>query len=70
MRVPHRGLGGGESESAISVSQLRRGGKRVGWHTVERSGEAAGQDAKKDSVERSVSEVGFVFGRPAAISAR
>jgi len=30
MNVPHRGLGGGESESATSVSQLPRGGKRVG----------------------------------------
>src|SRR5208337_3887253 len=30
MNIPHRGLSGGESESAPSVSQLRRGGKRVG----------------------------------------
>jgi len=30
MDIPHRGLSGGESESAPSVSQLLRGGKRVG----------------------------------------
>jgi len=29
MNVPHRGLGGGESESAPSVSQLRKGGKKL-----------------------------------------
>ena len=27
MNIPHRGLGGGESESALSVSQLAEGGK-------------------------------------------
>jgi len=52
-----------------SVSQLPGGGKRVGWHAVERRGEAARRDTRKDSVGRSGSEVGFVPRKLGAMGA-
>jgi len=56
MDVLHRGLGGGESESAISVSQLAGSGKSV-----------ISRKSRLPIRGKRALEVGFVFGMLAAM---
>ena len=62
MEMLHCGLGGGESESALSVSQLPESGKRgLAWRGCEK------QPRAKDLCGRPSLQVSFVFRMLAAM---